>query len=128
MIVVAIVGILASIAIPSYTEYVKKGKAAEAGSQLQQLSAKLERYYADQIPPSYSSGADCGVAIPPPDAKYFSYECVTTGQTYDLKATGLSGEGMSGYEYTLDQTGAKSSSLPDGSSGACWLTSKGTSC
>ena len=77
MIVVAIIGILASIALPSYTEYVKRGKAAEAASLLSQLSTGLERYYSDQTPPSYESGAGlCGVTLPPAGAKYFTYACV----------------------------------------------------
>lgn len=61
MIVVAIIGILAAIAMPNYSEYVKRGKISEATSQLTQLSSKLERYYSDQTPPSYDSGG--GVAL-----------------------------------------------------------------
>ncbi len=129
MVVVAIIGILASIALPSYTEYVKRGKAAEAASLLSQLSTKLERYYSDQTPPSYESGAGvCGVALPPAGAKYFTYTCETNGQTYTLTATGVAAEGMDGYLYTINQRGEKSSDLPDGSSAACWLIGKGSSC
>jgi type IV pilus assembly protein PilE len=129
MIVVVVIGILASIAIPSYSEYVKRGKAAEATSQLSQLSSKLERYYSDQTPPSYDSGGGvCGLTLPPTDAKYFTYDCVTTGQTYTLTATGVAAEGMGGYTYTLNQQGIKSSALPGGSAAACWLIKEGASC
>jgi len=129
MIVVAVIGILASIALPSYTEYVKRGKAAEAASLLSQLSTGLERYYSDQTPPSYESGAGvCGVTLPPAGAKYFTYSCETDGQTYTLTATGVAAEGMDGYLYTINQRGVKSSDLPDGSSAACWLMGKGSSC
>ena len=129
MIVVAIIGILASIALPSYTEYVKRGKAAEAASLLSQLSTGLERYYSDQTPPSYESGSGvCGVTLPPASAKYFTYSCETDGQTYTLTATGVAAEGMDDYLYTINQRGAKSSDLPDGSSAACWLMGKGSSC
>jgi len=128
MIVVAIMGILAAIAMPNYSEYVKRGKIAEATSQLTQLSSKLERYYSDQTPPSYDSGGGCGIALPPAEAKYFTYACETTGQTYTITATGVASEKMDGYTYTIDQKGVKSSDWPDGSSAACWLIKSGSTC
>lgn len=45
MIVVALVGILASIAYPSYTEQVTKTRRTEAQSALQQLAMAQERQY-----------------------------------------------------------------------------------
>jgi type IV pilus assembly protein PilE len=45
MIVVAIVGILASIAIPSYQESVRKSRRAEARSQLLEVAQYLQRFY-----------------------------------------------------------------------------------
>jgi len=44
MIVVAIVGILASIAYPAYTESVLKGKRAQARTALAELMQQQERY------------------------------------------------------------------------------------
>lgn len=44
MIVVAIVGILAAVAYPSYTESVRKGKRAEARAALVNLLQQEERY------------------------------------------------------------------------------------
>lgn len=43
MIVVAVIGILMSIAIPSYTEYVRRGHRAEARAGLLQAAQWLER-------------------------------------------------------------------------------------
>jgi len=45
MITVAIVGILASIAYPSYTEQIRKGRRAECRSGLLQSMQQQERYY-----------------------------------------------------------------------------------
>lgn len=44
MIVVAIVGILAAVAYPSYTDSVRKGKRAEARAALMNLLQQQERY------------------------------------------------------------------------------------
>lgn len=45
LVTVAIVGILAAIAYPSYSEHVQKGRRAEAKIALQEGVQSLERYY-----------------------------------------------------------------------------------
>jgi type IV pilus assembly protein PilE len=45
MIVVAIIGVLASIAIPSYQQYVMRGNRAEAKNALLALAQRLEQNY-----------------------------------------------------------------------------------
>lgn len=46
MIVVAIVGILAAIAYPSYQEFVKRGNRTEGQAFLSEVAARQERYFA----------------------------------------------------------------------------------
>jgi len=120
MIVVAIIGILASIALPSYTDYVKKGKAAEAPSILANLKVRMEQYYQDNR--TYVGGA----CAPTSGAKYFAYSCSSaTATTFVLVADGV-GE-MANFQYTVDQSDVRSS-IYDGVTGNCWLTGKGASC
>jgi type IV pilus assembly protein PilE len=45
MIVVAIIGIIGAIAMPSYDSYMKKGRRADAKVGLSKLADKQERYY-----------------------------------------------------------------------------------
>ncbi|MEL0640883.1 type IV pilin protein [Pseudoalteromonas aliena] len=47
MITVAIVGILASIALPNYSEYVKRALRAEAAAALLDAANKEEQYFVD---------------------------------------------------------------------------------
>lgn len=56
MVVVAIVGILAAIAYPSYDEYVKRGNRAEGQAALNDAAARQERYFAQNN--AYVTSAD----------------------------------------------------------------------
>jgi type IV pilus assembly protein PilE len=48
MIVVAIIGILASIAVPMYSEHIAKGRRSQATVQLLQVLQYTERYYIEK--------------------------------------------------------------------------------
>lgn len=56
MIVVAIIGILAAVAIPAYQQSVRDGGRAEAQSLLLQVASNQERFYSDNN--SYSANAN----------------------------------------------------------------------
>lgn len=125
MIVVAIIGILASVALPAYTDYVKKGKAAEATSTLADLRVKMEQCFQDNR--DYTACA--AFCAPASGAKYFSYACADqTATTYQIVATGESGEGMGDFSFTVDQSNAKTSEYDGVTGGTCWLAGKGASC
>ena len=47
MIVVLIVGVLASIALPAYDEYLLRGKRAEGRAILMDAASKMEKHYGD---------------------------------------------------------------------------------
>lgn len=48
MIVVIIIGILATIAVPTYTQHMIRARRADAKVALMDLAARMERYYAEQ--------------------------------------------------------------------------------
>jgi type IV pilus assembly protein PilE len=131
MIVVAIIGILAAVALPSYQDYVRRGQMPEAFSLMADYRVKLEQFYQDNR--AYSTDGICGTGVlifPPSNAKYFSYSCTTasSNQAYTLTATGSSGLAV-GTTYTLDNAGNKATTSFKGtaSTKSCWLVN-GSEC
>jgi type IV pilus assembly protein PilE len=127
MIVVVIVGILASVALPAYQDYVLRGRLAEAFNELSAMQVRLEQHFQDNR--SYAA-FNCTAV---PNAKYFTYNCSTIGdEVFTADATGVVGSPTDGFHFTIDQTGAKTSEVPSGSgwigSGTCWVTKKGGIC
>jgi type IV pilus assembly protein PilE len=126
MIVFAVIAILATIAIPAYSEFVKQGKVAEATSTLADLRIKTEQFFQDNR--TYV-GADTATCIPAAGAtKYFDYACVVDATTYTITATGKSNHELSNFEFTINQDNLKTSKY-EGEVGAnCWLSKKGGTC
>jgi len=131
MVVVVVIGILAAIGYPSYTDYVRRGKIAEATSTLADWRTKMETYYLDNR--NYGAGA-CGVAAPAGGSlKYFTYTCATDGQTYTLTASGVSAQGMAPVADTITNQNVRATTVtsdPKGWTGntGCWVTKKGGVC
>lgn len=130
MIVVAIIGIIASVAMPAYQDYVAKGKITEATSGLADLKVKLEQYFQDNRTYAGYVDANCNLVSngnPAVEGQNFTFGCVSAADTFTVTATGKGAKGMTGYSYTVNESNVKSSAVPGGS-GACWITSKGGSC
>ncbi len=68
MIVVAIIGILASIAYPSYTEYVLRAKRGDAKAALLSVQLAQEKYRANNV--TYGTLVQIGSASTSPDDYY----------------------------------------------------------
>ncbi len=123
MIVVAIIGILAAVALPNYSEYVRSGKAIEATSALADQRVKMEQYFQDNR--TYVGGPCQPVAG---SVMHFNFNCIANANSYTITATGVASAGMTGYTYTINHNNVKTSTLPGGTSGNCWLTKKGSTC
>lgn len=136
MIVVAIIGILASVAYPSYTDYVRRGHIQEAFSQLSIYRAKMEQYYQDNR--NYGTAAGCAsdtsasswnTFIPTPPSDFFDFQCTSDSpyQTFTVKAVGKGG--VVGNDYTIDNENYRKTTQFKGSASTepCWL-SKGSTC
>ena len=134
MIVVAIVGILAAIALPSYQDYITRGKIPEATSTLATKRVQAEQYFQDN-----RTYANISAAIVNPacvadttTSKYFNFSCTAQGSdTFTIQAQGK--DSMNGFTYTITQTGAKATTaVPSGwsqpSPNSCWITRKGGVC
>ena len=136
MVVVAVLGILASIAVPSYQDYVLRSKLVDAVSSLSQLRVSMEQYYQDQrsydAVPAEPAGS-CGLTVSDGNSKYFTYSCSTSndGQDFLITATGTAGGGTAAFAYTVNQVNErKTTAMPDGwsSDTKCWITTRGQGC
>jgi len=103
MITVAIIGILAAIAIPSYRDYVLRGQLVDAQNGLSALRANMERYFQDNR--TYrSTGAFISPCDAPAPVGSFTLSCpaaTLTATTFTAQAVGSGA--TSGFTFTVDQ-------------------------
>jgi type IV pilus assembly protein PilE len=138
MVTVAIIAILAGVALPSYTQYVLRGKLLEGTSNLLAMRTKLELYYQDNR--TYVGACAAGTAAPlpgdpPGTLKHFTISCptLTDGppQAYTIQAVGI-GSDLAGLTLSIDQANIRRTvSVPSGwtmPATNCWVTKKGGQC
>jgi len=142
MIVIAIIAILARLALPAYSDYLRRGQLPEAFTNLSDLSVKMEQYYQDNRGYGNAGGTTCANNNPPTwanfapnGAVYFTYACQLAGagangnQSYTITATGAGGRTV-GHVYTIGPNNARSTTTFKGAAVAgrnCWLA-KGSEC
>jgi type IV pilus assembly protein PilE len=135
MIVVAIVAVLAAIALPNYSDYVKRGKIIDATSKLSDARVHLEQWFQDNR--TYAGACvDPPVGViritPGPDDTFvLSCPVAPTATLYTVQAVGIVGKGMENFTYTIDQSNAKVSTITEPGwlgNGACWATRKDGTC
>lgn len=125
MVTVVLVGILASVAYPSYLTYVSKTHRAAAAAFLLEVSSRQQRYLLDAR--SYAADmAALGMMAPPEIARHYT---ITTSPKPDAKPPGFIATAQPVGDQatrdsdcgalTIDETGEKKASGPRGQA-ACW--------
>lgn len=121
MIVVAIIGILAAVALPAYSRYVQNTNRAIAQTDLIELSQQVERFYTANS--TYTSAA-IGFSASPRDSQSPAYQLTLTvvgGTSYTLTAAPQGNQGDDGCgSLTLNQVGAKGVSGASKTTAECW--------
>lgn len=109
MVVVALVAILATIAIPAYGTYIARSKLTEAFATLGDLRQRMEAYNQDNR--SYANGAGvCGVALPAGQAFTFQCTIAASGTQYTLTASNNANTGLGNagdYQFDINQDGLR---------------------
>lgn len=132
LIVVAVLAILATIAYPSYQDHARRGVRSQAQPFMLTIASRAEQFYQDNR--RYDGGGLGGCGATAPASRYVTYACVpgaAPAQTYTATATGVVGEGMGGFTYTVNEANARASTITTtGWTGnaTCWITRKGGSC
>ena len=133
MVVIAIIGILAAVGYPSYSDYIVRGALTDANSGLATVRASMERYYQDNR--TYASvgtfTAPCAVATAQRTYGNFVIACVgtPTTTTYTLSAQG-SGS-VAGFTFTVNESDVRATTAAPTGYGTCatkWLMKKGAAC
>lgn len=138
MIVVAIVAILAAIAYPSYRNYVVRTQMTKGTSFLSDFRVRLENSYADNRTYKHTTNTGASNNCRVDHSKVpnlgeisdmFDPECAAAadGQSYIAKVVGKTGTPVDGVTFTIDQTGAKSTTYAAWgySNASGWKTRKG---
>lgn len=112
MVVVAIVAILASIALPAYNDYINRSRARNAGNDLASLGLIIENLYQRNLAyPVGSGNADSYITSTSAPAwagsqsDFFRYSVDVTATGYTLTATGQGSS--SGCNLTLTSANAR---------------------
>lgn len=98
MIAVAIIGVLAAIALPNYTEYMTRSKRAEGQALLSEVSARQERFYAQNNSYVTNPINIANLAFP----KVANNRIISENGYYELAVSSVASDG--GYTLTANQT------------------------
>ncbi len=104
MAAVAIVGILAAIAVPNYSNYVIRGSRAAAQAELLELASLQEKIYLNSnaytanLTTAYNgtSGGGLGKTTGLTADEKYTLSISAPGQTYTITATPVSGKSQAG--------------------------------
>jgi type IV pilus assembly protein PilE len=123
MIAVVIIGILASIAYPSYQEQVRKTRRADGKAMLMDKAQQLERCYTRFASYSAANDAACGITLPDNSAEdYYVISADRTASTFTLSAAPQGDQANDAKCGTLryTNTGVQGSLGVDTDANDCW--------
>lgn len=122
MVVIAIVGILASIAVPSYQESVRKARRGQAKADLAEAAQAMERYYTVNNTYVGADLAALGMSQSPKqgDPRYtLGFSGAVTASSFTLRAQPLGGQAEDKCgALSISNTGVKSPNTP--ALAECW--------
>ena len=127
MIVVAVIGIIAAIAVPSYSQYMFDARRTDAIAFLSEVAGEQQRYFSENN--EYATAmSDLGYGtadtFPSPEAHYTISVSNPNGEAngYLLSATPVAGGRQAGDDecnvFTMSSTGVKANT--GGSNSNCW--------
>lgn len=90
MIVVAIIGILSAIALPSFIDSIRQGRRSDAIAALADAQLAQEKYRANNT--TYGTLAAAGISASSPDGYYAITVTENTATAYTIRATGRNGQ------------------------------------
>lgn len=114
MIVVAIVAILASIALPAYNEQIKKSRRVDVQRELVSYAQQLERWFSTNGTYMNGAGTGCGAAYAGATT-YYGVAGACTATTFTITATPVGGTSQaSDGTQTLTESGVRGGSVDNG--------------
>ena len=133
MITVAIVAILATVALPSYRDYILRGQLTDASNGLATIRAQMERHFQDNR--TYATvGAfttPCAAAVATRTFNLFVVSCPVApdGAEFRLQAEG-SGN-VNGFTFTITQADVRATTVAPTGWNTCvsgWMLRRGQVC
>ena len=120
MVVVAIIGILASIALPAYNDHTRKTRRAAGTACVTAVAQQLERHYTGPGLLTYNTATPAIGALTaicdPETLTFYNFSTVVGARTYAVNAAPVGKQaGDSCGTLSLNQTGTKSPSTS-----GCW--------
>jgi type IV pilus assembly protein PilE len=136
MIVVAIIGILAAVALPAYNDFILRGRIVDATNGLSTFKADMERHFQDNR--TYAATGDfappCQRDIADRTLGSFVISCTgaLNGEEFTLAAVGTGP--TTGFTFTLNQRSQQATVTsptgwsPSVSCPTAWLIKRGQTC
>jgi len=119
MIVVVIIGILAAVALPAYSDYVDRSRRTDAKTSLLNLAQQFERCYTRGS--SYAGGGCPAPGDSTSTDGYYTITVASDATTYTIEASPQGAQSRDSAKcatFSLTQTGARTATGSVGN--ACW--------